>query len=918
MKVSVNLINSYLKNHLNSEVMAEVLERTEVEVEEILYSIKLDYRIITAQIVSESKHPNAETLRLVKVQTDGGEVDIVCGADNVRPGLVVALAQIGSVLPDGNVIKEAKIRGEISHGMLCSAFELGMGNDRNGIIELDPTLPIGRSLCDIAIISDILDIKTPSNRWDYMSYIGLAREIAAMDADNALVEPNIADRAYNNTELLNVNLQGECDALLLLKARVKVDAPSPKWLVDNLLSSGIRTINPVVDITNFVMLEYGQPSHAYDARSISGNIKIRFASKGESLTTLDGKAIKLSGEDLVVADDSGAIGLAGIMGGQKTETKPNTIEIVVEVANFNKTTVRRSALRHGLRTEASARFEKGLPGTLPHLAMRRIAGLLKEICQADIANSPALQANDKDEVTYLGLRIRKAEKFLGYKLAEKEVALLLSKRGFRPTHFSLTRELKDLQGSNYTKATTTPKIYNGLNSAQTLYLKAGLDIGSSAVKIYGTSMEVPDIGLKPGDLLFLGHQPSGNKPNNITDIGIYAGKNKVISSSHLSLTSYAKATDGLEASAKYSKPSIQSQTGKPQLVPVTKYTKSNNYLGARRYLDNFNHILSVQIPWWRADIVSEVDLFEEVAKAIGYGHMPETLPLISPSLPDCHNLLTSLMSLRFKLSAYGLIEIMTYSFVSKKEILKVSPNTNKYLQIENPLSSEQDYLRTNLLTSHLRAIAKNQSSNSSALFEISRVYEKINDGVVEKWVLGVSIWGEDSLLRLKGVLDVLLGWYRLELNLTRLTTNPSYITSRAGRLEEGLGEYGQLSPAILGQFDINKEVSYGEFDIGTIVESEQNIVAIPAKAYQIITKDITVELPSSGMYGDLRTTLAKHAHSIRFKGEYQNDQLHNQDRKRITITVNFDLGPNPSSEEISLRLNKCVMALAKLPKAQVL
>ncbi len=892
MKVSVNLINLYLKNHLKTEVMVEALERTEVEVEEILYSSKLDYRIITAKIVSESKHPKADKLKLVKVQTDGGEVDIVCGADNVRPGLVVALAQVGSVLPDGNVIKEATIRGEVSHGMLCSELELGMGSDHNGIVELDPTLPIGQSLCDTAIISDILDIKTPSNRWDYMSYIGLAREIAAMDVDNLLVEPNITDRAYHNTELLNVKMQGECNALLLLKARVKVDLPSPKWLVDNLLSSGIRTINPVVDITNFVMLEYGQPSHAYDARSITGNIKIRFASQGESLTTLDGKAIKLGGEDLVVADDSGAIGLAGIMGGQKTETKPNTTEIVVEVANFNKTTVRRSALRHGLRTEASARFEKGLPATLPHLALRRITDLLKEICQADITDSPAPLANDEDNVTYLGMRIRKAEKFLGYKLVEKEVALLLSKRGFRPTHFSLTRELKDLQGSNYTKATTTPKIYDGLHSAQTLYLKAGLDIGSSAVKIYGTSMEVPDIGLKAGDLLFLGHRSRNNKANNITDIGIYTGKNKVIG------------------------PSLTK--GKPQLVPVTKYTKSNDYLGARRYLDNFNHILTVQIPWWRADIVCEVDLFEEVAKSIGYGHLPETLPLISPALPDCHNLLTSLMSLRFKLSAYGLIEIMTYSFVSKKEILKVSSSTKKYLQIENPLSSEQDYLRTGLLTSHLRAIAKNQSANSSALFEISRVYEKINGGVVEKWVLGVSIWGEDSLLRLKGVLDALLGWYRLELNPTRLTTNPSYITSRAGTLEEGLGEYGQLSPTILDEFNINQEVSYGEFDIATIVESEQNIVASPAKAYQIITKDITVEFPSSGMYGDLRTILAKHTHTVRFKGEYQNDQLLDQDRKRITITVSFDLGPNPSSEEISLRLNKCVMELAKLPKAQVL
>jgi len=205
MKISVDLINSYLINKLSTEKMAEVIERTEVEVEEILYANKLDEKLITAKVVEVIKHPNADKLNKAKVDNGTALIDIVCGAPNISEGLVVALAQVGSVLPDGFEIGEAKIRGEVSHGMLCSEKELAWGEDHGGIVELDPSLPIGQSLCDIAKMSDIIDIKTPSNRWDYLSYVGLSREIAACDDQNSLIEPESHEITYKNREVAKVN-----------------------------------------------------------------------------------------------------------------------------------------------------------------------------------------------------------------------------------------------------------------------------------------------------------------------------------------------------------------------------------------------------------------------------------------------------------------------------------------------------------------------------------------------------------------------------------------------------------------------------------------------------------------------------------------------------------------------------------------
>ena len=885
MKISVSLINTYLKKRLNTEQMVAALETTEVEVEEILYAKKLDPKIITAKVIETKPHPNADRLKLAKVDTGNGIVDIVCGAPNIRAGMVVALAQTGTILPSGDEISDAEIRGEKSHGMLCSELELGWGKDHDGIIEQDPGLPLGQSLCDIANISDIIDIKTPSNRWDYLSYIGLAREIAATQADNSLVEPSIDKITYQDREVVKVNKDGHCQAFYLTKLKLAPDSVSPRWLVDNLQSAGLRSINAVVDITNFVMLEYGQPSHAYDASKVTGNFGVRLAGSHEVLVSLDDKEVKLTNQDLVIVDNSGPIALAGVMGGKSTETESSSTEIWLEVADFDKTTVRRSALRHGIRTEASSRFERGLPTSLAKIATERIIGLLKDICQAEITGFPTQQLYSQLNVVKLGVRIRKAEKFLGIKLDEKEVTALLSKRGFSPSHFSISKELKLLSTpqANSVDGDVSDRV-------RALYSKAGIMLPESPKEQFKSGMEVPEASLKPGDMLFLSANTEAKTKNTPDQIGIYLSKGKVFSLAN---------------------------TDKPAVVPITRVTKSPHYLGARRYTENFNHIISVDVPWWRSDVAIESDIFEEIAKGLGYENLPSTLPTIQLTNSVEHQLLPQLMELREKLAALGLIEVMTYSFVSGSDIDNVVSDKSRHLQIENPLSSEQDYLRTGLISSHLSAAQANQGSEYDGIFEISRVYEQTKSGPTEKWVLGITIWNESSLARLKGVIDNIFGWYRQELEVARIINN-IYIHNRAGAITAGLGEFGQLFPAILKKFEITKELSFASINIEKLIEkaNQPDLKTIPS--YQIVYRDITVELDETVLYQSIKKILEDKVFSVQYKSEFQNDELKKSSKKRITITIGIDLGPNPTSDEIAQQLTKSTKLIASKLKAKVL
>jgi phenylalanyl-tRNA synthetase beta chain len=289
----------------------------------------------------------------------------------------VAVAQVGSTLPGGEKIAQAKLRGQISEGMICSELELGLGTDHQGIMELSSSTKVGMPLCDLFPADTVIDLKTPANRFDLQSVVGLAREVAAMTAAemNEPAPPALPKASANR---LLVDKTAEATRYMLGLVSVHPGSPSPAWMVRRLQSVGVRPLGGVVDVTNYAMIELGQPLHAFDAAKVHPPIAVRDARPGEQLTTLDGMARRLGPEDLVIADKSGPIALAGVMGGASTEVGPQTSEILLEAGVFNAVRVRKAALRHGLRTEASARFERGLPAELPPLGMARAVELLEE------------------------------------------------------------------------------------------------------------------------------------------------------------------------------------------------------------------------------------------------------------------------------------------------------------------------------------------------------------------------------------------------------------------------------------------------------------------------------------------------------------------------------------------------------------
>lgn len=409
---------------LSDEEIVKALERAGMEVEQTNSSPSIDDRIVAGVIKKVVQHPNADRLNLTEIETPSGTLSIVCGAPNVRKGLKVAVAQIGSVLPIGDRIQQAKLRGVISEGMLCSARELGVGKDHDGILELMPDVAIGTPLRDLYPADSTIELKTPANRFDVQSIVGLAREIAAMTtAEFVDIAASKLTPPSNGPEVSD-----ELVAERYMLARLSIDksVPSPPHLVARLQASGMRSVSPVVDITNYATQEIGQPLHAFDLAKVHLPIAVRFGRSDESIMTLDGIVRKLSKDDLIIADRDGPIALAGVMGGKNSEVDADTTEVLLESAVFDRTLVRKMAKRHGLRTEASLRFERGIPVQLPALAMSYTVELMKKFAGGELVGMTDRQLFKPDQ-TKIELDESWLSKRLGVGVTNKEIVDSLAK-----------------------------------------------------------------------------------------------------------------------------------------------------------------------------------------------------------------------------------------------------------------------------------------------------------------------------------------------------------------------------------------------------------------------------------------------------------------------------------------------------------
>ncbi|GAB4301998.1 MAG: phenylalanine--tRNA ligase subunit beta [Desulfuromonadia bacterium] len=430
MIVTTNWLKEYVDIDIPTRELADLLTMLGLEVERVEEVGSALDTVVVARVLTKEQHPNADKLSLCTVDSGSEILEIVCGATNFSAGDTVALAQVGSVLPGDFRIKRSRIRGIESCGMLCSEKELGLADESEGIMILPPDLPLGRPLFDALGLKDtILEIGITPNRADCLSVIGIAREIAAKLGKSLHYPPSPITEGGDeitksaSVEIVDPDLCPRYTARLITGVTL---APSPSWLVSRLAAAGIRSINNVVDVTNYVLLEYGHPLHAFDFRQLrGGRIIVRRAADGEIFRTLDGQERQLCRDDLTIRDAERAVALAGIMGGENSEITEGTTDILLESAWFDPRTIRRTSRRLGVKSESSYRFERGADIDGVIRALDRATSLIAQLAGGTVARE-VIDAYPRPVIKPpITLRTSRVNGILGTSLQPEEIAQIL-------------------------------------------------------------------------------------------------------------------------------------------------------------------------------------------------------------------------------------------------------------------------------------------------------------------------------------------------------------------------------------------------------------------------------------------------------------------------------------------------------------
>lgn len=438
MKFSENWLREWVNPELTTNELADLLTMGGMEVDGVEPAAPAFSGVVVAEILSAEKHPDADKLQVCQVDFGGDEpVQIVCGAANARVGLVTALAAIGGKLPGDFKIKKAKLRGVESYGMLSSASELGLADQADGIIELPSDAPIGRDLRDYLDLNDtIIEVDLTPNRGDCFSIKGIARDLGVLSgAGYQPVEitpvPDEADTSIS----INVQANNVCPAYAArVITGIDANAETPLWMQERLRRGGVRAIHPVVDVTNYVMLELGQPMHGFDLNKLNGGITVRFADSEEEVTLLDETTLRLTNETLVIADDKGPIALAGIMGGADSAVSDETVDIVLESAFFTPAYMAGKARNYRKQTDSSHRFERGVDVALHAEAIERATGLIQSIC-GGVAGPVQIIVNDTllPDRSNIDLQRNRLHAVMGEQVEDAFVTTSLEKLGLGVT-----------------------------------------------------------------------------------------------------------------------------------------------------------------------------------------------------------------------------------------------------------------------------------------------------------------------------------------------------------------------------------------------------------------------------------------------------------------------------------------------------
>ncbi|MBM2827765.1 MAG: phenylalanyl-tRNA synthetase beta subunit [Actinobacteria bacterium] len=436
MKILYSWIKEFVDTRLSAADIQDALTMAGVEVSSCRFLGEGMDNVVVAKILSQRQHPNADKLSLCRVTDGSQEYAIVCGARNMKQGDIVALARTGAKLPNGMEIKKAKIRGESSEGMLCSEMELGLSEESAGIIILPPGTEVGKPLSDAIGLADwLLDVEITPNRGDCLSVLGVAREVAAITGEKVVMPPaTVTEGGGPPAEDLAAVDVTDADLCPRYSARVISDvtiAPSPDWMQRRLSLCGVRPINNIVDITNYLLLELGQPMHAFDLDRLAGRkIDVKRSGVPRTYVTLDGAAREILPEMLLIWDGDGPVAVAGVMGGQNTEVLPTTTRVLFESAHFAPASIRWTSRRLGLSTESSYRFERGVdPGGTMYAADRAVS-LLSRFASFSVASGTFDIGGGRDFTRSVPFRPARASRILGMECPGQECEGVFGRLGF--------------------------------------------------------------------------------------------------------------------------------------------------------------------------------------------------------------------------------------------------------------------------------------------------------------------------------------------------------------------------------------------------------------------------------------------------------------------------------------------------------
>lgn len=438
MKFSESWLRSLVNPAVSRDELVARLSMAGLEVDAVEPVAGAFSGVVVGEIMAAEQHPDADKLRVCQV-SDGQETfQVVCGAPNARVGIKIPFAKIGAVLPGDFKIKKAKLRGVESFGMLCSASELQISEENDGIYELDLTLPTGQCLREALNLDDaMIEVDLTPNRGDCLSLTGLAREVSALYGVPAnLPSASAVNATHQDTLPVEVLATEACPRYLgrVIK-NVDLTQPSPEWLVERLRRSDVRSIDPAVDVTNYVMLEMGQPLHAFDLAKIQGGIQVRYANEAEKITLLDGQEVTLNAQTLVIADHQQALAIAGVMGGEESGVQVETTrDLFLESAFFDQIKIAGKARSYGLHTDASHRYERGVDFNLPRQALERATELLLAIVGGEAGPiTEALAAEQLPKREPITLRAERIAQMFELELADAKIERLLTALGLTLT-----------------------------------------------------------------------------------------------------------------------------------------------------------------------------------------------------------------------------------------------------------------------------------------------------------------------------------------------------------------------------------------------------------------------------------------------------------------------------------------------------